>query len=96
MTEASIIHLSEAAGGAVDRTLPAAPMELRRIDPSRNMSRFYRLDVVSDLFGGFLLMKQWGRIGTRGRVVAERHDSRAVAIHALHELAKRKKRRGYV
>jgi predicted DNA-binding WGR domain protein len=31
---------------------------LRRIDPSRNMRRFYRLDIQPDLFGGFLLMKR--------------------------------------
>ena len=27
---------------------------LRRIDPTRNMRRFYRLDIAPDLFGGFL------------------------------------------
>jgi len=43
------------------------PVELRRIDPARNMSRFYRLDVQPDLFGGVLLMKEWGRIGAQGR-----------------------------
>ena len=32
-------------------------LHLRRIDPSRNMRRFYRLDVQPDLFGGVLLVK---------------------------------------
>jgi predicted DNA-binding WGR domain protein len=27
------------------------------------MRRFYRLDMQPDLFGGFLLVRQWGRIG---------------------------------
>ena len=27
-------------------------LHLRRIDPSRNMRRFYRLDMQPDLFGG--------------------------------------------
>jgi len=34
------------------------PVELRRLDPTRNMRRFCRLDVQPDLFGGFLLLKQ--------------------------------------
>jgi len=96
MPEASFIRLSETTTSAVDWLFPALPIELRRIDSSRNMRRFYRLDVKPDLFGGFLLMKQWGRIGVRGRVVAERHHSAALATRALNELAQRKKRRGYV
>jgi predicted DNA-binding WGR domain protein len=50
-------------------------VELRRIDEARNMRRFYRLDMQPDLFGGVLLVKQWGRIGAGGRMVAERFDS---------------------
>jgi predicted DNA-binding WGR domain protein len=33
-------------------------VHLRRIDPTRNMRRFCRLDVQSDLFGGVLLVKE--------------------------------------
>jgi predicted DNA-binding WGR domain protein len=36
-------------------------MHLTRIDPARNMRRFYRLDVQPDLFGGFAVVKEWGR-----------------------------------
>ncbi len=32
-------------------------VHLCRIDDARNMRRFYRLDIETDLFGGFLLMK---------------------------------------
>lgn len=71
-------------------------LELHRIDPARNMRRFYRLDVEPDLFGGVLLMKAWGRIGTRGRVIAEHFESEALAASALRRQAERKKRRGYV
>ena len=42
-------------------------VHLARIDPARNMCRFYRLDVQPDLFGGFAFVKEWGRIGARGR-----------------------------
>jgi predicted DNA-binding WGR domain protein len=70
-------------------------VHLRRIDPARNMCRFYRLDVQPDLFDGVLLVKEWGRIGARGRMVAEPHDSEALAAVALRRHAERKRRRGY-
>jgi hypothetical protein len=44
-------------------------VHLMRIDPSRDMRRFYRLDVQPDLFGGFAVVKEWGR-KTGGRRVA--------------------------
>ena len=49
---------------------------LHRIDPTHNMARFYVLDVQPDLFGCILLVKAWGRIGGRGRVVHELHRPR--------------------
>ena len=69
-------------------------VHLRRIDPARNMHRFYRLDVQPDLFGGVLLMKEWGRLGAQGRMVAEPYDNEALAADALQRHAKRKRRRG--
>ena len=59
------------------------------------MRRFYQLDMQPDLFGGVLLMKEWGRIGARGRIMAERYDSEALAADALQRQAARKRRRGY-
>jgi len=67
-------------------------VHLRRIDPTRNMCRFYRLDVQPYLFGGVLLVKEWGRIGAHGRMVAESHDSEALAAVALQRQAERKRR----
>ncbi len=70
-------------------------LHLRRVDPARNMRRFYRLDIQPDLFGRVLLMKQWGRIGTHGRMVMESYDSDELAAVALQRQADRKRRRGY-
>ncbi len=70
-------------------------VHLRRVDPARNMRRFYRLDIELDLFGGVLLMKAWGRIGARGRVIAEHYDDEELARAALQKQAARKRRRGY-
>jgi len=71
-------------------------VNLRRVDPARNMSRFYRLDMQPDLFGGVLLVKEWGRIGAHGRIVAERYGSEALATDALRRQVERKRRRGYI
>lgn len=70
-------------------------VELRRIDAARNMRRFYRLDIERDLFGGVRLMKQWGRIGARGRITAKHYENEATARAALQKQAERKRRRGY-
>ncbi len=72
-----------------------APICLTRIDPARNMARFYRLEISADLFGGVTLVRNWGRIGGAG---CERREWFAVRDHA--ESAKqvwisRKTRRGY-
>ena len=70
-------------------------VHLRRVDPARNMSRFYRLDMQPDLFGGVLLVKEWGRIGAQGRMMAESYESEDLAAVALQRQADRKRRRGY-
>ena len=44
---------------------------LHRVDPDRNMSRYYRLDVQPDLFGQWDLIREWGRIGQPGRMMVE-------------------------
>jgi predicted DNA-binding WGR domain protein len=69
-------------------------VHLRRIDPARNMHRFYRLDVQPDLFGGVLLVKKWGRVGTHGRMMAESYESEDLAIVALQRQAEFKRRPG--
>ena len=41
---------------------------LHRTDTAKNMRRFYRLDVQSDLFGQWCFIREWGRIGRSGQV----------------------------
>jgi predicted DNA-binding WGR domain protein len=36
--------------------------------PVRNQHRFYLLSVQPTLFGGWSLIREWGRIGSPGRV----------------------------
>lgn len=71
-------------------------VQMRRIDPVRNMRRFYRLSVQRDLFGRTSLLREWGRIGFRGQMMVETHPDEGKAITALMKLTATKKRRGYV
>lgn len=68
---------------------------LRRIDPDRNMARFYRLDIQPDLFGGWSFIREWGRIGRPGQVRSTPHPSPAEALAALQRQRQAKERRGY-
>lgn len=73
-----------------------APMtHLHRIDPARNMARFYRLSLQPTLFGGLSVVRTWGRIGTRGRIRIDLHPTEEQALAALVQLEAAKRRRGY-
>ncbi|UCI10684.1 WGR domain-containing protein [Mesorhizobium sp. B1-1-8] len=76
-------------------TQTACPQFLRRIDPSRNMARYYALSLQPTLFGEVSLVRHWGRIGTRGRQKVDVFDDDKLASLALARLATRKTRRGY-
>lgn len=68
---------------------------LHRIDPEQRVARFYSLMIERDLFGRIVLVRHWGRIGTRGRERVEEYPSEQEAALALEALAKAKRRRGY-
>jgi predicted DNA-binding WGR domain protein len=74
----------------------STPTLLRRIDPSRNMARFYALSIEPSLFGAAALVREWGRIGSRGRRRIELFGRREEAEAALNRIESRKRRRGYV
>lgn len=68
---------------------------LHRIDPARNMSRYYALSIQPNLFGGHSLMRMWGRIGTVGQSRIDLFDDKACALEAHDLLLKQKRNRGY-
>lgn len=76
-------------------TAPLQIIHLHRIDPSRNMARFYRVTIEKTLFDETIVRRCWGRIGTRGRslihIVQESDEAEALAT----ELCQGKRRRGY-
>ncbi|EJN05991.1 WGR domain-containing protein [Phyllobacterium sp. YR531] len=71
------------------------PVHLRRIDPTHNMRRFYTLSIQPTLFGGASLVRNWGRIGAKGQSMMVTFDESADAGHALIQLERAKRKRGY-
>lgn len=71
----------------------AETVELRRLEPDRNMARFYLMVLQPDLFGGVDLVREWGRIGSPGRVCVSHHPDRGQAVDALADHARAKRRR---
>lgn len=65
-------------------------VDLKRIDPSLNMRRFYRMSVQPDLFGGACLVREWGRIGFRGQGGQRAHeacgDEESEGVSSVREL----------
>lgn len=74
---------------------PGLIFHLQRIDPARNMRRFYSLSVEHDLLGDALLVRRWGRIGTFGQSRRECFPTLREAENALEVWRKAKLRKGY-
>ncbi|MCF1473494.1 MULTISPECIES: WGR domain-containing protein [Rhizobium/Agrobacterium group] len=72
-----------------------SPIQLRRIDPSQNMRRFYTLALQPTLFGGASVIRNWGRIGTTGQTMIETFDRKEDAQRVLSRLERTKRKRGY-
>jgi predicted DNA-binding WGR domain protein len=56
---------------------------LHRIDPEQGIRRFYSLMIERDLFGGVVLVRNWGRIGTSGQELVKAFASEDDAGKAL-------------
>ena len=69
--------------------------QLRRIDPARNMARFYRVSIGPSLFGDFSVVREWGRIGKIGRVRVDLFENEHAAFGALEAIERAKRKRGY-
>lgn len=69
--------------------------DLIRIDADANVWRFYEMAVQPDLFGGAVLMRRWGRIGTAGRLRLDLFQNAGAAANAMTRLHARRIKRGY-
>ena len=68
---------------------------LYRLDPAQNMQRFYRLDLQPDLFGGWDVVREWGRIGSAGRMRIDAYQNQAEAMAQMERQRTRRQGRGY-
>ncbi|WP_347337220.1 WGR domain-containing protein [Bradyrhizobium centrolobii] len=60
------------------------------------MARFYVLTIEPTLFGDTALVREWGRLGGRGRRQLDLFDGLVQAVEALESWLRRKTRCGYV
>ena len=71
-------------------------LRLERRDPSKNMMRYYTLQVTPGLFGEWCLVRSWGRIGSGGQMRMEWYATCEEAEDSLHTLEKAKRKKGYL
>ena len=68
---------------------------LRRLDPVRNLARFYAATVQPTLFAQWASVKRRGRINTDGRRVEEWFIELPLALAAAADQVEAKRWRGY-
>jgi predicted DNA-binding WGR domain protein len=71
-------------------------LHVQRVDATRNMARYYRLAIEPTLFGNICLVRNWGRIGTRGQERLDFFDSEKQALLIFLEILRSKRRKGYL
>ena len=71
-------------------------IRLTRSDPSRNMHRFYAMQLSPTLFGEWALVAEWGRIGSPGKVRRRAFQTEQLAQTALIKSIRAKIRPGYL
>ena len=75
----------------------AQPYQLyvERLDPTKNMARFYAMSIEATLFGDVCLTRRWGRIGARGQAMHHHFNREEDAVQLFLELLRSKRVRGY-
>jgi predicted DNA-binding WGR domain protein len=80
-----------------DGDSPSLHIVLERVDPARNIARYYVLSIEPTLFAKRTLIRRWGRIGCLGRERLQffgGEDSPRAQI-TLETWLARKRKRGY-
>ncbi|WP_454859150.1 WGR domain-containing protein [Rhizobium binxianense] len=68
---------------------------VERVDPDRNIARFYTLAIELTLFGTPRLLRRWGRIGTSGRTMVHHFEREEDAVALFLDLLRERRTRGY-
>jgi len=69
---------------------------LTKINAEKNQRRFYSLHLAPDLFGGWVLVREWGRLGSGGTVRHDPFTTEQKAQLALDRIRESKVKTGYV
>ena len=69
---------------------------LERVDPSRNLARFYAVSIQLNLFGEPTLIRMFGRIDKVGHALVETFADVSSAELARTTIVQKKLKRGYV
>jgi predicted DNA-binding WGR domain protein len=67
-----------------------------RIKPESNMFRYYQVQIMPDLFGGWNVVREWGRIGSPGATSIDHRATLDDAWAELDAIARLRKKRGYL
>lgn len=71
-------------------------VRLEKIDQSKNQRRYYALTICPTLFGDWSVLREWGRLDSRGgRTRIDFYANIDAARKALASLKRRKESRGY-
>lgn len=68
---------------------------IERTEVSKNMARYYAMEISSTLFGEACLTRTWGRIGRRGQSKRHHFENERDAVELFLELMRQKRKRGY-
>ena len=69
---------------------------MTRVDPEKNMARWYEIDVQPTLFGEFTVERHWGRIGSVGQSKTFWFRDESAADLLASQVSIAKARRGYI
>ncbi|MFM9975705.1 MAG: WGR domain-containing protein [Beijerinckiaceae bacterium] len=90
------MHDLNLSSAIAERTQHDNGLRLERIEPERNMARYYTLAVELTLFEDWSCTRGFGRIGARGgRIMLGLFATQAAAEAELVALLRAKQARGY-
>jgi predicted DNA-binding WGR domain protein len=69
---------------------------LIRTDATRNIDRFYVVQVMPSLFGDWTVIREWGRRGSPGTMRLSSYQRRSEAELAEQQILQRRRQHGYI
>lgn len=79
----------------MSKVATGATAHVQPIHVARNMARYYRLAIEPTLFGDLALVRNWGRIGTRGQERVDLFNTGKQPLSHFLAIQRDKRRKGY-